>query len=267
MINPVTTYKNQAGIRINGGTYAGLVFTDCTDVQVVGVEFVGPEMLANGQPYVQGDGYGVQFTRCKNVVVDSCFIHGFKVGCVLYLTDGFKVTNTNFFHMRVDCIDIAQSWNGLVSHNVMHGTHILTDEHPDGVQMWSRPDAKPTANITISFNVIVGYMQCIFGGNHDRLQPVGFVPLNTAPLKVATMMNDGGFDNIVIDNNDLWGGYPSAINMIAARGLTITNNRIRTLMGSQYRASLNVDATCTNVSRFGNTVEAGGNPLKPSVKD
>jgi hypothetical protein len=80
---------------------------------------------------------------------------------------------------------------------------------------------------------------------------------------VRNGVDDGGFDRILIEENDV---NVSASQGIAlggnARASVVRNNRVRTMPGAKYRASINLKG---DIRRCGNVIEPGAG--KPGVVD
>lgn len=246
-------FRGVSGIDIRGGVYRlppvfvnpengrtnyghSLRIDGSKDILVTKGRFIGP--AASGEetlPY--GEGYGLFMIGGSNIEVSSNVLAGYKSGMVLSRVDGFKVVDNTFTEMRSDGIQVAESRNGLVEGNQCGGTRIREGEHPDCIQMWSRPTSPPTADIVIRRNRIGGGTQGIGMFNHTR-----------------NGVDDGGFDRILIEDNDIEVGYPNAISLKSGRDSIVRNNRIRTLKDSKFRASINVGP---GVTRCGNVVSPG----------
>jgi len=99
------------------------------------------------------------------------------------------------------------------------------------------------ADIVIRGNVMEGEMQGIFLGNHVRKG-----------------VDDGGFDRITIENNEVTVSFPQGIGLFDARDSVVRNNTVRTIPGStlpngkRVRANLRVTGTGNRVC--GNKVTA-----------
>lgn len=243
---PPTGIEKRRGIQVYG---PALDFRHSKRIKLEGVRFQGPEKAPSVGGENPADGYGAIFADSSAVeVVDSEF-RSFKVGIVLGRTDGFKVEGNTFRLMRADGIDVANSWNGLIAGNDFRDTRKRDKEHPDAIQMWSRPTAKPTSDLVIRGNKIRGMTQGISGFNHVR-----------------NGVNDGGFDRLTITDNDIEIQYSNAIAVVSGRDVQVMNNRIRTLDGALSRASINLGRSPGAVRR-GNIVEAGSGKPGDSDRD
>lgn len=231
------------GLTIIGGTWTGLRLDRVAGLTIKDVDLVGP----GAEDARLADGYGVFVNGGSGVMISGLRASGYKSGVVISRVDGFEVTGCGLSRMRSDGVQIAESRNGRIAGNVIHGTRILGDEHPDGIQIWSRPTSPPTADIVIEDNLIVGETQGISGFNHVRAE-----------------VNDGGFDRITIRRNRVVGGYPHGIALVEGRDCIVTDNAVSTYPGSRWRASINL-VRCERTVRDGNTVAAGAG--KPSADD
>jgi hypothetical protein len=215
------------GITFRGGTWATIRVDNGKTITVEKARFAGPD---------QADGYGVFINGGANVrVIESAFSQ-YKSAVVLGKVDGFEVLKNGFDRMRSDGVNIAQSWRGRVAENIIHGTRITSEEHPDCIQMWSRPDAPPASDVVIEDNECVGNTQGFTGFNHVR-----------------NGVNDGGFDRITIRRNRVTGTYPHGIALSEGRNSTVTDNVVATYPTSRYRASINVG----DAFKCGNVVKPG----------
>lgn len=245
------------GVTIKGGSFmigeptrhpksgepnygAAIQLSSVDGIKIVGARFLGASAAAQPKRTEFGDGYGVRVQRGRNVdVIDSRF-EGLKIGIAMTQTDGFNLKRNLFSGMREDGVAVSLSRNGVIEKNECKGTRVRADEHPDCIQMWSRPTAPPTSDIVIRGNRIEGSTQGIGLHNHVR-----------------NGVDDGGFDRITIEDNDIRVSRPNAINLQNGRASTIRNNRISTLPGSRHQARIRFSGETVVVC--GNAVEPGGN--------
>lgn len=234
------------GLRLVGGVWRGkqpLRLDRCTGVRVTGGTYEGPGAFdAN-----LADGYAVFVVVGQDVTIEGLRAEGFKSGVVLSKVTGFAVTGCGLARMRSDGIQAGECRQGLIADNVIHGTKTLWAEHPDGIQIWSRPTSPPTADIVIERNLVVGDTQGICGFN-----------------VVRNGVNDGGYDRITIRDNRVVAGHPQGIALTEARDSVVENNTVSTWAGARWRASINL-TRCERTIRRGNTVAAGAG--KPSADD
>lgn len=230
-----TTALAIAGVGANAdGTPKG----GCAGVTVRGAKVTGPFSAVPGQPFVAGQGNGLDVRRCIGVeiagVAASGLANGFLVGSVRDL----KVAGIECEKDRIDCIQLANVWNAQVSGVVCHATLITAAEHPDCVQMYSITGLLKASDVTIEKVECVGRMQCVFTPQVDRL---------------------------LIRNSDLAMGGGNAIAVGYADQVRIEDNRVRTLASAPYKASINLYPGLTNVSRCGNEVDGVKDPPCPGA--
>ena len=250
------------GLDIRGGAYrlpppithprtkrlvygSGLRMDDVERVKINGITVQGPGATVGDDRAPFGDGYGVFVLRARDIEVSGSRFLGLKSGVVFGRVDGFRLTANSFVAMRSDGFQGAESRHGLIQDNECHGMRILPADHPDCIQLWSRPTSPPTADIVIRKNHAEGHTQGIGLFNHVR-----------------DGVDDGGFDRITIEDNDLAISFPHGIGVADARKSIVRNNSVRTLPDARWRASINLTG---DIVRCGNTVAAGAG--KPAMKD
>lgn len=247
-------FRGVSGVELRGGVYRlppmvisprngrkdygrSLRIDSSRNVRVTQGRFVGPSATGeNTLPY--GEGYGIFMVGGSDIEITGNVLAGYKSGIVLTRVDGFKLRENTFTEMRSDGMQVAESRNGLIEANTCDGTRIREGEHPDCIQMWSRPTSPPTADMVIRGNRIFGSTQGIGMFNHVR-----------------NGVDDGGFDRITIEDNEIEVGYPNAISLKSGRDSIVRNNRVRTLKGAKFIATINVGP---GVARCGNTVGSSG---------
>lgn len=242
---PTSKFEPKRNAVIHG---SALAFNNVSRIRLESMRFQGPEA-----PVTDGlnpaDGYGAYFRYASDIDVVDCEFRSFKSAALFGQTDRFKLQRSTFRAMRSDGVNVANSWNGLIENNDFRETNRTNKEHPDAIQMWSRPKAKPTSDIVIRGNTVVGSTQGITGFNHVR-----------------DGVDDGGFDRILIVDNDVQVGFAQAIAVGSGRDIKVMNNRVRTLPGAAYRASINVSHSPGAV-RSGNIVEPGAGKRGDSDPD
>jgi parallel beta-helix repeat protein len=255
--------KNVNNFKVTGGTFLnGCVpgaLTNCYNYAIIltggsgfslnGAFLKGPEVSIAGVMGAKGDGYGLRSNATANMSITNNVFHGFKIGIVMDNgSHDFRIAGNRFTTMRSDGVNVGPGSNkGLIERNVCDGTRITSLEHPDCIQMYSRPTFPPVADITIRFNSSFGDSQGFSGFNHVR-----------------DGVDDGGFDRITVSDNYVLGSYPQGIALYDCRQCQLTNNRVATLPLAQWRTSINTERS-TYVKRCGNIVEAGAN--RPSIVD
>lgn len=240
---PPSVVNPRSGNTISG---AAVRMDGVERVTLTGALMLGPGAGGERAHAPYGDGYGVFVLQAANVQISDGRFEGFKSGIVLGRSRDFSISRNHFTGMRSDGIQVAEARQGVIEGNICGGTRIRDDEHPDCIQLWSRPTSPPTADIQIRGNRAEGPTQGISLFNHVR-----------------DGVNDGGFDRILIEDNDLKVGYPHAIALVDGRDSIVRNNRVETYEGARFRASINL--TGASIKRCGNTVAPGAG--KSGMKD
>ena len=203
---------------LRGGSFAGLILTDVDGVTL-------SETTITGSP--GANSYGISLVRSSNIRIEKAQIGGTHRGIVVNAVTDFAIVNSRFDGILSDGIDIALSHRGLIADNVMlnfkptpavyeDGKLVRDGDHPDGIQMWSRPPNQPVSDITITGNNITGDVQCIFGGNHVR-----------------NGVDDGGFDRIIVEHNICRNRMGRGITLGNARASRIRYNDAAAIPGSR----------------------------------
>jgi hypothetical protein len=235
---PVT--KPSTGVLVYGSAFRG---DRVRNIAIRDAHFVGAGHPDTGSGFAYGEGYGVLMTGSDLIIENSSFT-GFAASIFLNRVDRFRVSNITSTAVRSDGIDVAESHHGVIEGVQCSGTVIRDTEHPDCIQLWSRKTSAPTSDIVIRRNSVVGNTQGISLFNH------------------ADKGNDnGGFDRITIEDNDVAVSAANGISLIDGRDSIVRRNRVRTLENARFRASLNAPGAQT----CGNVVEAGAG--KPGVSD
>lgn len=224
-----------------------LLMQNVSEIEVSDSTFEGPGQADAKVSGVFGDGYGLNIHGGRKLTIARNAFSGLKIGLLISETDGFQVADNTFTSMRSDGMDVALSHNGVIEGNHCWGTVVRTQEHPDCIQMWSRPPATPTSDMVVRHNKVEGDTQGISLFNHVR-----------------DGVDDGGFDRILIEDNDVSVTASQAIAIVGGRNSIIRNNRVTSLPGGPYRASINTYSS--DVVRCGNVVSPGGKN-KPGIVD
>lgn len=233
------TFNAPADAAEHGSSGKALFLEASSRIRVENANFMGPGAGAATDPNAPyGEGVGIKLMNSSDVEIrDSKFL-GFRGGVSITKSEGFVVSGNTFQYMRSDGIDVAQSRKGVVENNRCSDTRIRSEEHPDCVQLWSRPESPPTADITIRGNRSDGDSQGFTGFNH-----------------IHNGVDDGGFDRILIENNIVNTSRPNAITLSQGRDSIVRNNHVTTTKGAKWQARIRVSGT---VRTCGNTTAAGG---------
>ncbi|MBW8812445.1 MAG: right-handed parallel beta-helix repeat-containing protein [Caulobacterales bacterium] len=242
-----------SGLHIVGGTFtvpapiakdsgklaygAAMRFDESQHITVEKVHASGPGAPPGAADGPFGEGYGVQVVGGSDINVIGGSFQGLKVGIVVGRVTGFRIADNELAGLRSDGIDVAESRQGVIEGNSCRDTRVRDTEHPDCIQLWSRPTSPPTADVMIRKNHATGHTQGISLFNHTR-----------------DGVNDGGFDRITIEDNEVEVAFPNGIALTEGRDSLVRNNKVRTLAGAQYIARI---TTGDGTIRCGNRVAAG----------
>lgn len=229
---PAPTTKASTGEQIYGGA---LRFDNVSRLTVTNGRFIGPGAPPGAASGPFGEGYGVFVVTGSDVTVTDGKFQGLKNGIVLSRVEGFNLSGNQFAANRSDGINVGEGRKGVIEKNECLATRIRDNEHPDCIQLWSRPTTPPVSDVVIRGNRAEGKMQGIGMFNHTR-----------------NGVNDGGFDRITIEDNDMRVAYPHGIALMESRDSVVRNNRVSTLPGARWRAGI----LAAETERCGNTVGA-----------
>jgi parallel beta-helix repeat protein len=255
-------FKAIDGVTLQGGTYflpaprphprsgapaygSAVRMDGVQNIKIVDAEFIGPAHVEGPLRTPFGEGYGVRVLGVKGLEVTKSRFRGFRAGIAIKSADGFRLADNTFSDMRSDGMDAAESRHGLIEGNECKETRVRDGEHPDCIQLWSRPTSPPTADIVIRRNRIEGGTQGIGLFNHVRKG-----------------VDDGGFDRILIEDNEISVSRANGIALYAARDSVVRNNKVRTLRDAKYIAKIKLVG---DVKRCGNTV--AGALGRPGLED
>lgn len=227
---PGTTVKlsgNQGILTLKGKSWAPAITVDASNATfsgivlsgVTGVHFKGGTVIGTG-----GKGYGIHVQRSRDVAIDGMTLTGAYRGVVIDRSQDIAVRNSIFTGLISDGVDIAGSQRVLIDRNSCSKFNpkmptIAADgrtnpyDHADCIQGWSRPDSPPTSDVTVTNNRADGMMQGVF-------------------FRSSGARGGGGFDRIVIRDNDLRTGFGNGLYVEGARGAVVRGNRISSVPGA-----------------------------------
>jgi hypothetical protein len=231
VINPTT-----GGLTLS----MAMRFNNSANVVVRNGRFVGPGHPDAGEGFVYGEGYGFMAYHGARFVVEDSSFAGFEAGLVINNVDDFRVSRITSTAMRSDGVDIAESHHGVIEYVQCSGTVIRDKEHPDCIQAWSQKTSAPTSDIVVRHNSVVG---------------------DTQGISFFTNANQGGFDRITIEDNDVAVSYAAGVTLDEGRDSVVRRNHVRTLPGARWRATLR----STLATACDNVVEPGAG--KPGYSD
>lgn len=127
-----------------------------------GGDFEGGDTINDAMKFQVGD----------HIVVDGAeFHHYLNVGILVGAVTDARLTDNVFTHSGSDGIDVAMSQRVVVDHNRCTDSHPTPAAHPDCVQLWSKSDYPPVADVVISNNTAIGDTQGFtgFDGPYERI--------------------------------------------------------------------------------------------------
>lgn len=198
--------ENASGITVNGGELGPALGPDPDNTFKLGAR-----------------GYAAHVQRSRRIVFNGTTFADAVRGLVIGESTDIAVDRAKLTRLKTDGINIASSQRVIVTRSECTEFTPRPKDHPDCIQMWSRPNLPPTANVTLRDNVARGDMQGFTGFNHMR-----------------NGVDDGGFDNIVIENNRVFGTFPQGVALMKARNSRVVGNVTRTLPGARYKTNINV---------------------------
>lgn len=150
--------------------------------------------------------------QSRRVAVENAdFGHYVRVGILVNVSTDARLTGNNFHDMQSDGIDIALSQRIFVDGTRCHDFRPAPGSHADCIQLWSRPTAPPTADVTVINTVATGEMQGDTAFNHVR-----------------NGVDDGGFDRIIFAQNDIRITFLQAVSLYDCRDCISRDNRVDT---------------------------------------
>lgn len=217
LILPSRQFTPAVTLNAAAARFSGIVIRDGGGVAVKGGTIVGP-----------GRGsYGVTVQESRDVAIDGMRIRGAHRGIVVGGSEGVRLENNQLVGVIAEGINVALSRQIVIRGNRCaeftptltvfgaDGRRLVEGDHPDCIQGWSRPKAPPMADVLIENNIAQGKMQGIFFGNHIR-----------------NGVDDGGFDRVVIRNNQVASMFANAIVLASARNSQVVGNTIETIPGA-----------------------------------
>jgi hypothetical protein len=224
---PPPVVKASTGELVQG---MALRFDRSSHVVVQSGSFVGPGHPDTGDGFAYGEGKGFFASQGEDVVVEDSSFIGFEAGVVFDRIDNFRVSRITSTAMRSDGVDMAESHHGLVEYVQCSGTVIRYREHPDCIQGWSQKRSTPMSDIVVRHNSAVG-----------DTDGIGFFKGN----------DQGGYDRITIEDNDIEVSFPAGIVLDDGRDSIVRRNNVRTFGNARNIANLRVTGAgaivCDNV--------------------
>ncbi len=201
-----------------------LVVRKSSGVRVIGGE-LGPALGADPEnTYKIGpNGYAATVSQSRDVGFSGTIFADAVRGLTIGRSSDVTVDRATLTRLKTDGINISLSRRVTVTNSSCTEFTPRPGDHPDCIQMWSRPEAPPTSDIVLRGNTARGTMQGFTGFNHVRKG-----------------VDDGGFDRITIENNTVYGTYPHGVALFAARDSRVVGNKTRPLPGSRFKVGVNL---------------------------
>lgn len=176
--------------QVVGLTWRGGVF-DGGDTEKAGIRAISSQRI------------GIEGTRM------SRYLRG---GIIFSEVSDARLVSNEISDSGSDGIDIALSRRILIDRTTCRDFKPTPGAHPDCIQLWSRPNVPPTADITITNTLSEGDNQGISLFNHVR-----------------NGVDDGGFDRITISNNVVRSMQYNGIAIGDCRDCVVRDNRVETM--------------------------------------
>lgn len=166
--------------------------------------------------------FGIRFTGCSEVTLDTIDLSGFHRGIKVYQTDGFYLVDSEIHHQGGDHMSVSQSDNVEILRNFFHSHRTATDDitHRDTIQFTNLNSSWQENNILIADNEI----QCGEGGFTQSIY-----------MRNEAADNGGGTNiyrrNITIRNNLIYARQTHAITVGQCIGCLIEYNTILQIAG------------------------------------
>lgn len=156
-------------------------------------------------------GYALHLVNTWGLRIAGGTFSNAKRGLVVQDGGDIWISKALFTDLQTDGIDIAGTAGMVVDSIACRNFSPRPGDHPDCVQMWSRPN-HITRDIAVRNSTANGEMQGFNGFNHVR-----------------DGVDDGGFDRITITGNFVSLTYGQGIGLYDCRHCVVTDNRAESL--------------------------------------
>ena len=219
VVIPSKVYSPPVTIDASAATVHGLAINRASGVTWIGGKVEGG---ADGIIGIGASGYGVQIAGSRQIIVQRAVVSGWARAIVVTASTDFVLDRITMTGLRTDGIDIALSKRGRVTNSTCADFAPAPGDHPDCIQMWSRPGGI-TSDILIAGNSAKGAMQGFSGFNHIR-----------------NGVDDGGFDRIAIRDNEVQSTMSQGTGLGSCRDCVVTGNQYITLPGAPHVTNLTI---------------------------
>lgn len=247
------SFERPVIVDATGARFLGLTFKRVRNVTIRGGEVTGTL-----------DRNAIRVQESQEISLEGMTLRNARKGIIVDLSTDVVLRNNRLEALRSDGINVARSQRVLIEGNQCRnfqpigavfdaeGRKVKDGDHPDCIQLWSRPTAPPVSDVIIRRNVAEGTMQGIFLGNALR-----------------NGLDDGGFDRIRIEDNDIEISFPQGIGLYDARNSIVRNNRVRTVAGARLPNGRAVKGNVNVIRGSGNLVcgnEVAAVPQHPASR-
>lgn len=255
-------------IKLPAGTTGSLTITERHFASPVTIDMAGSNLskivirrssnvrITNGRVTGAGarDTFGIFIDDSQKVEISNVTVSKFAAGIAVRRSQDVLIANNIVTDLIADGIMIASAQRVKVYGNSCSNFHpvpkvfddagnMLEDgDHPDCIQGWSLPDYAPTSDLEVVGNRGFGNFQGVFLNN--------------------PMPGGGGYDRVVVTDNQMQIGWYHAIYMEDGRDVLITRNSVsgtgaRDIRGKVFDRPIRPYITVSggrNVKACGNTV-------------
>lgn len=215
-----------------------------SNVKFNNVDFIG----RTSNSYGEGNGLYVSSDN-KNIQILNSRFQSFRTALNLYRVDGLTVDNNDFSNIAYDVMQMAYVYNVLIQNNLMvKRANPALDNHQDVIQIANDlTDAATSRNIVIRSNRLEA----------DDARTHGIF-INNVRAKASGRTADF-YQNIVIEDNEIFTIHTLALAAADINGLTIRGNLLRQNSKATSKHPIAIPAIrighrCTNVQATGNTL-------------
>ena len=210
------TYNFQPGQTVE---YPPFEVQDSQHIAIRNCTFAGD--FASGETSVDNGfatGIGLSIRTAADVTIEHNDISRFYRGLVVRDSDRVRVAGNNVHDIRSDGMDFAADQSLRITGNRIHAFRksVLSKDHADLIQFWTRGTTRPSTDVEISGNILNaegrGFTQTIFIRNEE--------------------VDEGGagramyYRNLTIADNVIINAHIHGIHVGEADGVTIRNNTL-----------------------------------------
>ena len=178
------------------------------------INFSGVTVRGSMDGNAANDGHGIGVRGSTGISISNSTFTQLNRAITLNTSQGILVSGNTVSNVRSEGVNLAQVQNVRIIGNSFSNFHPVNGDHPDAIQAWTTGTNRPSANIIISGNLIVGSA----GG---RMQGI-FITDQTGNPALR-------YQGVVVTNNTLVGTSWHGITLGHADGVAITGNNVITM--------------------------------------